>query len=54
MSVIPRHNGPKFTDKSSKIDALSVNLDEIFAELVEQRCLFKKMLCSSFLTQSSD
>ena len=30
------------TDKSSKIDALSVNLDEILAELVEQPA-FKKM-----------
>ena len=42
------------TDKSSKISCLSVNLNEIFAELVEQRRLFKKMLCLSFLSQSSD
>jgi len=33
---------------------LSVKLDEIFAELVEQRCLFKKMLFLSFLSQSLD
>ena len=42
------------TDKLAKNGHLSVKLDEIFAELVEQRRLFKKMLCLSFLSQSSD
>ena len=39
LSVNSQHNGSKFTDKSSKIGSLSVNPDEILAELVEQHCI---------------
>ncbi|MFY4504448.1 hypothetical protein [Ligilactobacillus ruminis] len=59
MSVNPRHNGQKFTDKSlgnaglsvkcvlltdksSKMEALSVNLSEILPRLVVQHCIWPK------------
>ena len=37
---------PSVTDKSAKKGTLSVNLDEILAELVEQHCISKKMVFS--------
>jgi len=37
FSVKPHHNSQKFTDKSAEKSTLSVNLDEILAELGEQR-----------------
>ena len=36
LSVNPHHNGQKFTDKSSKIGSLSVNLSEILDWSVEK------------------
>ena len=41
------------TDKSSKMGSLSVNLNEILAELVEQRC-FKKIVFSYIKIKKPD
>ena len=40
LSVKLHHNSQKFTDKSAEKSTLSVNLDEILAELGEQRHFF--------------
>ena len=39
LSVNPHHNEQKFTDKSLENAGLSVDLNEIWAELVEQHCI---------------
>ena len=39
VSVNHPHNGQKFTDKSLENAGLSVDLNEIWAELVEQHCI---------------
>ena len=39
LSVKIQTFGPGFTDKSAKIDALSVNLHDILTRLVEQHCI---------------
>ena len=41
-----RKRQPPVTGKSAKKGTLSVNLDEILAELVEQHCISKKMVFS--------
>ena len=54
LSVKPHHNSQKFTDKSAKKSTLSVNLDEILAELGEQRHFFHTRKIKKRLTNSSE